>query len=221
MRILLVEDDPMIGRALSQALAREGMAIDWVRNGADGAEALATGGHALVLLDLGLPGASGLDLLKTARRSGNRVPVLVITARDALDDRVVGLDLGADDYLVKPFETRELVARMRAVLRRQSGVALSIVETAEIALDLATHEMTYRGATLVLSAREFALMRTLLDRPGAILSRAQLEERLYGWGDEVESNAVDVLIHSIRKRFDKDIIRNVRGAGWMAPKDNQ
>ncbi len=221
MRILLIEDDHMIGRALSQALAREGMAIDWVRNSPDGADALATGGHALVLLDLGLPGASGLDLLKAARLAGNRVPVLVVTARDGLDDRVVGLDLGADDYLVKPFETRELIARIRAVLRRQSGAAQSIVETAEIALDLAAHEMTYRGTKLVLPAREFALMRALLDRPGGILSRAQLEERLYGWGDEVESNAVDVLIHSIRKKFDKDIIRNVRGAGWMAPKDSQ
>lgn len=221
MRILLVEDDEMIGRALSRALAREGMAIDWVRNGFDGAEALATGGHALVLLDLGLPGTSGLELLKAARLAGNSIPMLVVTARDGLDDRVNGLDLGADDYLVKPFETRELIARMRAVLRRRSGAAQSIVETAEIALDLATHEMTYRRATLVLSAREFALMRALLDRPGAILSRAQLEERLYGWGDEVESNAVDVLIHSIRKKFDKDIIRNVRGAGWMAPKDGQ
>ena len=197
------------------------MAIDWVRNSPDGADALATGGHALVLLDLGLPGASGLDLLKAARLAGNRVPVLVVTARDGLDDRVVGLDLGADDYLVKPFETRELIARIRAVLRRQSGAAQSIVETAEIALDLAAHEMTYRGTKLVLPAREFALMRALLDRPGGILSRAQLEERLYGWGDEVESNAVDVLIHSIRKKFDKDIIRNVRGAGWMAPKDSQ
>ena len=197
------------------------MAVDWVRNGPDGAEALATGGHALVLLDLGLPGMAGLDLLKGARSGGNRIPVLVVTARDGLDDRVTGLDLGADDYLVKPFETRELIARIRAVMRRQAGLGQSIAETQAIALNLATHELTYRGAALVLPAREFALMRALLERPGAILSRAQLEERLYGWGDEVESNAVDVLIHSIRKKFDKDIIRNVRGAGWMAPKDGQ
>ena len=221
MRILLIEDDRMIGDGLTQALNREGMAVDWVRNGHDGAEALATGGHSLVLLDLGLPDIAGLDLLKGARLRGNRVPVLVVTARDGLDDRVTGLDLGADDYLVKPFETRELIARIRALMRRQAGTGQSIAETREIALDLATHELTYRGAALMLPAREFALMRALLERPGAILSRVQLEERLYGWGDEVESNAVDVLIHSIRKKFDKDIIRNVRGAGWMTPKDGQ
>jgi len=219
MRVLLIEDDRMIGSSLSAALSREGMAVDWVRNGADGTEALAIGGHALVLLDLGLPGQSGLDLLRTARRAGNRIPVLVITARDGLDDRVAGLDVGADDYVIKPFETRELIARMRAVLRRHGGAAQSVLQTGEIALDLASHELNYRTMTAVLPAREFALMHALVQRPGVILSRGQIEERIYGWGDEVESNAVDVLIHSIRKKFDKDIIRNVRGAGWMVLKD--
>jgi DNA-binding response OmpR family regulator len=218
MRILLIEDDRMIGTSLSAALGREGMSVDWVRNGEDGAEALAVGGHTLVLLDLGLPGQSGLDLLKSARRSGNRIPVLVVTARDGLDDRIVGLDLGADDYIVKPFETRELIARMRAVLRRHGGAAQSLSEAGQLQLNLASRQLHYRGTTCVLPAREFALMRALVERPGSILSRNQIEERIYGWGDEVESNAVDVLIHSIRKKFDKDIIRNVRGAGWMVLK---
>ena len=218
IRILLIEDDRMIGSGLSDALGREGMAVDWVRTGADGAEALATGGHALVLLDIGLPGISGLELLRTARREGNAVPVLVITARDGLDDRIAGLDLGADDYLVKPFEVRELLARIRAILRRHSGSAQSLVEAGELTLDLASHELSYHGTSVVLSAREFGLMHALTDRPGTILSRSQLEDRLYGWGSEVESNAIDVLIHSIRKKFDKDIVRNVRGAGWMVAK---
>ena len=219
MRILLIEDDRMIGHGLIDALGREGMAVDWIRDGHEGAEALAIGGHALVVLDLGIPGEGRLGLLRSARQAGNQIPVLVITARDDLDDRIAGLDLGADDYLVKPFEIRELLARIRAILRRRAGVAQSIVDAGEIALDLATHELTYRGSIALLPAREFALMQGLLERPGAILSRAQLEERLYAWGDEVESNAVDVLIHSIRKKFDKDIIRNVRGAGWMVLKD--
>ena len=208
----------MIGSGLADALGREGMAVDWVRTGTDGAEALATGGHALVLLDIGLPGMSGLELLRSARRKGNAVPVLVITARDGLDDRIAGLDLGADDYLVKPFEVRELLARIRAILRRHSGSAQSAIEAGELTLDLASHELSYRGNATVLSAREFGLMHALTERPGTILSRSQLEERLYGWGSEVESNAIDVLIHSIRKKFDKDIVRNVRGAGWMVAK---
>ncbi|EJZ22853.1 response regulator transcription factor, partial [Rhizobium sp. Pop5] len=145
-------------------------------------------------------------------------PILVITARDELDDRVTGLDLGADDYLVKPFEVKELLARMRAVLRRHGGQAVSILYTSEIELDLSSHEVKYRGCGEVLPAREFALLQALLERPGTILSRTQLEERLYGWGEEVESNAIDVLIHYVRRKFDKDIVRNVRGAGWMVPK---
>ena len=218
MRILLIEDDRMIGSGLSEALSREGMVIDWVRNGTDGAEALATGGHALVLLDLGLPGQSGLEVLKAARRAGNLVPILVVTARDGVDDRVAGLDVGADDYIVKPFEIRELIARMRAVLRRHGGSAQSVLQAREIVLDIASHEVTFHATTQVLPAREFALMYALVERPGTILSRGQIEERIYGWGEEVESNAVDVLIHSIRKKFDKDIIVNLRGAGWMVLK---
>ncbi|MBN9245564.1 MAG: response regulator transcription factor [Mesorhizobium sp.] len=218
MRVLVIEDDMMLGRALAQALGDAGMAADWVRDGDLGAEAVAVGGHGLVLLDIGLPGRSGLQILRSLRAAGDKRPILVITARDELDDRVAGLDLGADDYLVKPFEVKELLARIRAVLRRHGGEAVSTLCTSEIELDLASHEVKYRGNGEVLPAREFALMQALLERPGTILSRAQLEEKLYGWGEEVESNAIDVLIHYVRRKFDKDVIRNVRGAGWMVPK---
>lgn len=218
MRVLVIEDDAMLGKALVQALEDADMSVDWVRDGQLGEEAIAVGGHGFVLLDIGLPGRSGLEILRSLRTAGDKRPILMITARDELDDRVAGLDLGADDYLVKPFEVKELLARMRAVLRRHSGQAVSILATAEVELDLSSHEVTYRGHSEVLPAREFALMQALLSRPGAILSRTQLEEKLYGWGEEVESNAVDVLIHYVRRKFDKDIIRNVRGAGWMVPK---
>jgi DNA-binding response OmpR family regulator len=218
MRVLVIEDDMMLGRALVQALDDAGMAADWVRDGHLGEEAVAVGGHGFVLLDIGLPGRSGLEILRSLRAAGDKRPILVITARDGLDDRVAGLDLGADDYLVKPFEVKELLARIRAVLRRHGGEAVSTLGTSEIELDLASHEVKYRGNGEVLPAREFALMQALLERPGTILSRAQLEEKLYGWGEEVESNAIDVLIHYVRRKFDKDIIRNVRGAGWMVPK---
>jgi two-component system, OmpR family, response regulator len=218
MRILLIEDDPMIGNSLAKALRDLGMSVDWVTDGPDGEEALAADEHRLVLLDLGLPGKQGLHLLRAVRSAGGRVPIIVITARDELDDRVAGLDLGADDYIAKPFAVRELVARMNAVLRRQSGLTQSIMEAGEMTLDLDTHGLSYRGTQIVLPAREFALMRALMERPGRILSRAQLEERLYGWGEEVESNAIDVLIHSVRKKLGKEVIRNLRGAGWMVAK---
>jgi DNA-binding response OmpR family regulator len=215
MRILLIEDDPMLGKALVRGLVHHGMSVDWAHDGAEGSAALVQDEHALVLLDLGLPKQSGIDVLKAARAAGLAVPVLIITARDEVDDRVAGLDLGADDYIVKPFELRELLARIRAVRRRHNGQTQSLVSSDEITLDLATHRATYRGMDHVLSAREFALLQVLMQRPGAIFSRSQIEQQIYGWGEEVESNAVDVLMHGIRKRFDRDIIRNVRGAGWM------
>ena len=218
MRILLIEDDPMIGEGLSRALTADGMSVDWVREGGEAAAALGDGAHALVLLDLGLPGADGLDLLKAARRKGLDAPVLIITARDGLDDRVRGLDVGADDYLVKPFEVRELLARMRAILRRHQGRAVSRVATGSAELDPETHELARAGIVEILPAREYALMEALMERPGRILSRTQIEDRIYGWGQEVESNAVDALIYSIRRKFGKEIIVNVRGAGWLTPK---
>lgn len=215
MRILLIEDDPMIGASLSRALGDNGMSVDWARDSLEGDLAIKAGGYALVLLDLGLPDRPGIALLADVRRRGDKTPLLIITAREGTQDRIAGLDLGADDYLVKPFDISELMARMRAVLRRQSGHATSTIGNGRVTLDLISHEASCNGASHVLPPREFTLMATLLERPGAILSRAQLEDRVYGWGDEVESNAIEVLIHAIRKKLGKDVIRNVRGAGWL------
>ena len=218
MRILLVEDDVMIGEGLTAALNADGMSVDWVCDGAAAEEALRDEGFGIVLLDLGLPGADGLDVLKSARKQGVDTPVLIITARGAVEDRVSGLDLGADDYLLKPFEMRELSARMRALIRRRAGRTTSTLAAADVELDAETHELRRGDARAILSAREYALMHALMERAGRILSRQQLEARIYGWGEEVESNAVDVLIHSVRRKFGKTIILNVRGAGWMLPK---
>jgi len=218
MRVLIVEDDPMIGRNLALALKDAGLIADWVQDGIQGLEAAKTGHYAVVLLDLGLPRKSGMDILKSMRSSGIDTPLLIITARDGIDDRVEGLDLGADDYLVKPFSFKELLARIRAILRRQGGGAASLVGNGEITLNLASHEATYRGKTLALSAKEFALLHTLVAHPGTIYSRSQIEEHIYGWGEEVESNVVDVIIHYLRRKFDSEIIRNVRGIGWMVVK---
>ena len=218
MRVLLVEDDAMIGRSLRQALLNEGMSVDWTTSGLDGENSVRLGPYAAVLLDLGLPDTTGFDVLRRLRAGGDHIPIIVLTARDAVEDRIAGLDLGADDYIVKPFDVRELIARMRAVIRRRAGAAQPMLQTAALSLDLGSHELTFREEARILSAREFALMRVLMERPGTILSRSQIEERIYGWGEEVESNAVDVLIHSLRKRFGKDLISNVRGAGWMVMK---
>jgi two-component system OmpR family response regulator len=215
MRVLLIEDDPMIGQGLMRALKDAGMSGDWIRDGVAGELAIMSGAYSLVLLDLGLPRRSGFDVLHTMRAKSDRTPLLIITARDEVDDRVTGLDLGADDYLIKPFGLKELAARMRAILRRNDGSAARIVGNGEITLDLATRETSYRGKTMLLPAREFTLLYALVDRPGTILSRAQLEQRLYAGNQEVESNAVEVLIHYLRKKFDKEIVRNVRGIGWM------
>lgn len=219
MRILLVEDDSMIGQSLRQALTENGLTVDWVKDGLLAQDALAQGGYAAVLLDLGLPRRSGLEVLRRARQDGDRTPMLVLTARDGVDDRVEGLDVGADDYLVKPFEMRELLARMRAIVRRVGGHAQSTIGTAETQLDLSSRELTHAGTTILLSAKEFRLMHALLERPGGILSRTQLEERLYGWGEEVSSNAVEVLIHGVRRKLGADVILNVRGLGWRVSKD--
>jgi two-component system OmpR family response regulator/two-component system response regulator QseB len=215
MRALLVEDDEMIGNSLTQALGRAGWSVDWVRDGEPARAALADGGYACVLLDLGLPRLDGLALLRLLRGRGELTPVLVLTARDGVEDRIAGLDLGADDYLVKPFELGELLARMRALLRRASGAAQSLLGVgAALQLDLNTREALRGGQREALTAREFALLRALLERPGAILSREQLEQRIYGWGEEVGSNMIDVLIHGMRRKLGADAIRNVRGLGW-------
>ncbi|WP_414474139.1 response regulator transcription factor [Microvirga sp. M2] len=218
MRILLVEDDPLIGRSLTRAFEGTGIAVDWARTGEDALVALSATPYSVVLLDLGLPDKAGLDVLKDMRRRKDTTPVLIITAHDDIETRVAGLDLGADDFVVKPFDFDELAARIRAVVRRHAGHATSRIQSSEIVLDLAGRQATYKGVSQLLPAREFALMQALLERPGAILSRKQLEDALYGWGEEVESNAVDVLIYYIRRKFDNDIIRNVRGVGWMVAK---
>ena len=218
MRILLAEDDRMIGGDLSEALRKDGHTVDWVTEGQAAELALGTTRFDLVLLDLGLPRKSGLEVLRGLRGRDDPSPVIVITARDAVDDRIEGLDLGADDYLVKPFELGELKARMRAVARRHAGRASPRLSNGTLTVDPATREVWVEGREVVLSAKEYAVLYALLERPGAILSRRQIEERIYGWNEEVESNAVDVLIHYLRRKLGADAIKNVRGAGWMVPK---
>lgn len=215
MRILLVEDDPMIGDALCVALRDAAYAVDWVQDGETALRVLSDSEHQAVLLDLGLPGQDGIEVLKKLRTNNGNTPVIIITARDALDDRVKGLDLGADDYLTKPFDFDELLARLRATLRRQGGQAASLLSNGIISLNPVTHEASKGDLTCRLSAREFSLLQALMLRPGAILTRTQLEGSIYGWNEEVESNAVDFLIHGIRKKLGADAIKNIRGAGWM------
>ncbi|HET7527017.1 MAG TPA: response regulator transcription factor [Burkholderiaceae bacterium] len=216
MRCLLVEDDEMIGESLRAALRRQGFAVDWVRDGRAADAVLASERFDAVLLDLGLPHKSGLDVLKALRARGDATPVIVLTARDALTDKVAGLDAGADDYLVKPFELDELLARLRALQRRASGRAEPALQVADLKLDPATREVSRDGRPVLLSAREFALLQALMERPGAIVSRAQLEDRLYGWGEELESNAISVYVHQLRKKLGDDRIHTVRGVGYYA-----
>jgi two-component system OmpR family response regulator len=219
MRILLVEDDLMIGDAIKSSLKDASYAADWVKNGLTALAALDTQTYDLVLLDLGLPGKDGLDVLDTIRERNNPVPLLIITARDGLDDRLRGLDGGADDFLLKPFAMAELLARMRAVLRRRGGNAQSLLDNGEVSLNLVSKQASTADiAEVQLSSREFALLRALLIRPGAILSRSELEDRIYGWGNEVESNAVEFLIHALRRKLGNHVIKNVRGIGWMVSK---
>jgi two-component system OmpR family response regulator len=215
MRILLVEDDRMIGAAIAEALKDAAYAVDWVTDGQTATEAAEVESYDLVLLDLGLPKPDGLDMLRHFRKRRRLLPVIIVTARDGIEDRIGGLDLGADDYLVKPFEMRELLARMRAILRRQGSGSPAILSNGAISLDPATHQASHAGTVSQLSAREFALLQILLSSPGAIFSRQDLEQRIYGWNEEVESNAVEFLIHAVRKKIGATAIRNVRGVGWM------
>jgi DNA-binding response OmpR family regulator len=225
MRLLLVEDDRMIGDSLRGALRLEGYAVDWVRDAAAAGSTLASERFDLILLDLGLPAsgaanaevlpAGGLAVLRALRERRDPTPCIVLTARDGPGDKVAGLDAGADDYLVKPFDLDELTARIRAVLRRHAGRAHSGIEFGGVTLDPATRQVTRDGAPVLLSAREFAVLEALMQRPGALLSRAQLEDRLYGWGEEIESNAVSVYIHQLRRKLGGDFIQNVRGVGYF------
>jgi two-component system OmpR family response regulator len=218
MRVLLVEDDPMIGGAVTLALKEAAYAVDWVRDGPAGSAALKLQAYGLVLLDLGLPKLDGLLLLKEVRSRKNEVPVVIVTARDDVDERIRGLDAGADDYVLKPFQMSELLARMRAVVRRKGGMAGPLLGNGTIALDPASHEASLHGRPVDLTAREFSLLHALALRPGAILSRSELEDRVYGWNEEVESNAIEFLIHGLRKKLGADAIKNVRGVGWMIAK---
>ena len=218
MRLLIVEDDAMIGNSLRTGLRQDGYTVDWVRDGAAAELATAATAYDAILLDLGLPGKSGLELLAHWRKQHNPVPVLIVTARDAVADRVRGLDTGADDYLVKPFDLDELAARLRALLRRRSGRATPVIEIGPLTLDPASHEVHLDGAAINLSAREFGVLHALLENPGIPLSRAQLEDRLYGWEEEIGSNAVEVHIHALRRKLGSDWIRNVRGVGYMVPR---
>jgi two-component system OmpR family response regulator len=215
MRVLLIEDDRMIGTAMQQALKDAAYAVDWVTDGETAIHAAETESYELALLDLGLPKADGCEVLRRLRTLGRRLPVIIVTARDGVDDRIDGLDLGADDYLVKPFEIRELLARMRAVLRRQGSGSPPLLSNGELNLDPATRKASFLGESALLTAREFALLQALLARPGTVLSRSELERQIYGWNEEVESNAIEYLIHTIRKKLGATTIRNVRGVGWM------
>lgn len=217
MRVLLVEDDEMIGTDLNRALQGAGWSVDWVKNGELAQSAMTDGGYACVLLDLGLPERDGIQVLRIARSRGDTTPVVVLSARFAINDRIAGLDVGADDYLPKPFDFQELLARMRAVVRRRGGAAHSILGGVSVRLDLSTREaLRSDGRRDILTAREFTLLHALLERPGAVLSRDQLEHRIYGWGEEVQSNAVAVLIHGLRRKLGAESIRTVRGLGWRA-----
>ncbi len=219
MRLLLVEDDVMIGESVLDALRGEGYAVDWVRDGAVADSVLRTDRYDLVLLDLGLPKLDGLAVLKAMRVRRDVTPVLIATARDAVPSRIAGLDAGADDYVLKPFDLDELGARIRALLRRAAGRADPVYTWGRISLNPATHEALLDGTPVALSQREWAVLEALIARPGMVLSRAQIEEKLYSWKDEISSNAVEVYVHSLRKKLGAELIRNIRGMGYMIARE--
>ena len=219
MRLLLVEDDAMIGDTVLQVLRAEHYAVDWVRDGVMADGALKSEQYDLVLLDLGLPKRDGLDVLRALRSRRAHVPVLIATARDAVGDRIAGLDAGADDYVVKPYDIDELLARIRALLRRSAGRGEPVFAHKGVSLNPATREATVQGQPVSLSAREWAVLEALIARPGALLSRAQLEEKLFSWKNDVSSNAVEVYVHGLRKKLGNDFIQNVRGLGYVVPRE--
>jgi len=218
MRLLLVEDDLMIGEAVLDLLRAEGYAVDWVKDGEMADTAIDSQSYSLILLDLGLPRRDGLAVLRRLRARKDRTPVLIATARDAVAQRVEGLNMGADDYIVKPYELDELLARIRALIRRASGRAEPVYEHLGVSIDPVTREVSLEGQPVVLSAREWSILELLLARPGMVLSRRQLEEKLYSWKDDLSSNAIEVYIHGLRKKLGSHLIQNVRGVGYMIPK---
>ena len=218
MRILLVEDDPQLGDGLSVGLRQAGFAVDWVRDGQSADHALASEAFDLLVLDLGLPRLSGMDVLRQARRRGQQLPILILTARDATGDKIAGLDAGADDYLVKPVDIDELAARIRALARRSAGRAAPLLMHGELQLDPAARTVELAGTAMELSGREFSLLQLLLENTGRVLTRSQLEQSLYGWHEEPDSNALEVHIHHLRKKLGTDLIRTLRGVGYTIPK---
>jgi len=218
MRILIVEDDPMIGKSVQLGLRQGGYSVDWAQDGQAATLAFDTEDYDLALLDIGLPRKSGLEVLTELRRKRNSTPVLILTARDAVNEKIAGLDAGADDYLVKPFDLNELAARVRALLRRKSGRIESVIEYGRLTLNPVSHEVFLNQIPISLSAKEFSLLLTLMQHPEEPMSRGQLEESLYGWGEEIESNAVEVRIHSLRQKLGAELIRNVRGVGYLVAK---
>ena len=218
MRVLVVEDDPLLGDGLQAGLSQAGFAVDWVRDGVAADTALGCGSPDAVVLDLGLPRLEGLELLRRLRARGNKTPVVIVTARDAVEDRIKGLDSGADDYVVKPFDLHELAARLRALIRRAAGEAAPIIRVGEVELDPAARRLRFRGEPVELPAREFAVLEALMLAAGRVLTREQLAERLYAWGEEVESNAIDVHVHHLRRKLAPRLIRTVRGVGYLMPR---
>ncbi len=220
MRILLVEDDAMVGKALTVGLVRAGFALDWVTDGRAAELALDTGVYDLVVLDLGLPKKDGMAILATLRAGGNAVPVLIASARDTVEDRIGGLEAGADDYLLKPFDLDELIARIRAILRRHRGSGSPLLKAGSIVMDPSRKEVTCHGDVVALSAKEFAVLEALMQRPGKVLSRDALEEAVYGWKDEIGSNAIEVHLHHLRKKLGPNAIKNIRGVGYRVDEDH-
>ncbi len=219
MRVLVVEDDSMIAQGLQTGLRQSGFTVDWIRDGKSAGAALLSSSFDLVLLDLGLPGRDGLEVLREARKRGDATPVIVLTARDEVQSRIAGLDAGADDYIVKPFDLDEVVARMRSVLRRVAGRGETSIQHRDLRLDPVTRTVEQGGKPIGVSAHEFAVLEALLQRPGAVLSRAQLEDRLYGWEAQIGSNAIEVYIHGLRRKLGNDAIRTLRGVGYFVPKE--
>lgn len=219
MRILVVEDDALLGDAIQAGLKQSGYAVDWMKDGVSADQALTTEPYAAVVLDLGLPRLSGLDVLRRLRGRNTPIPVLILTAKDTVDDRIKGLDNGADDYLVKPFDMGELAARLRALVRRASGKAAPSLQVAGVTLEPAAHRVVYCDQPIELSAKEFAVLHALMLGAGKVLSRAQLEEQLYAWGEEVESNAVEVYVHHLRRKLFPGLIETIRGVGYLIPAD--
>jgi DNA-binding response OmpR family regulator len=218
MRILLVEDDALLGDGVCVGLKQAGFTVDWVKDGKEALSAASAGWYDLVILDLGLPGISGLEVLSRLRTEGHDIPVLILTARDTVDERVAGLDAGADDYMTKPFDLDEVSARVRALLRRRSGRAAAVITHGDITLDPAAHVVTLKGEQVNLSHREFSMLQLLLESSGRVLSRQHFEESLYGWDEEIESNAIEVHIHHLRKKLGSKLIRTVRGVGYTIDK---